>query len=35
MEEIDRWEREERDGGTLRGEQAGFQKGRLKLPVVS
>src|SRR5436190_4188867 len=33
MEEIDKWEKEERAGGTLRGEQAGFQKGaRMKLP---
>lgn len=35
IEEIDKWEKEERDQGTLRGELAGFQKGRLKLPVVS
>src|SRR6266705_3136786 len=27
MEEIEKWEKEERDGGTLRGELAGFQKG--------
>src|SRR4051794_33064223 len=34
MEEIDKWEKEERDQGTLRGELAGFQKGKLKLPVL-
>jgi (E)-4-hydroxy-3-methylbut-2-enyl-diphosphate synthase len=34
LEEIDKWETEEREQGTLRGEQAGFQKGKLKLPVL-
>src|SRR5467141_283356 len=35
LEEIDKWEIEEHDKGTMRGELAGFQKGRLKLPVLS
>src|SRR5207248_9184823 len=34
IEEIEKWEVEEREKGTLRGELAGFQKGRLKLPVL-
>src|SRR5438270_9252623 len=34
MEEIDKWEKEEREQGTMRGELAGFQKGKLKLPVL-
>jgi (E)-4-hydroxy-3-methylbut-2-enyl-diphosphate synthase len=35
MEEIEKWEKEERETGTLRGELAGFQKdGRIKLPVL-
>ena len=35
MEEIEKWEKEERETGTLRGELAGFQKdGRVKLPVL-
>jgi (E)-4-hydroxy-3-methylbut-2-enyl-diphosphate synthase len=35
LEEIDKWEKEENDKGTMRSELAGFQKGRLKLPVLS
>src|SRR5262245_13323561 len=35
IEEIEKWEQEERERGTLRSEQSGFQKGRLKLPVLS
>src|SRR5688572_25148852 len=35
IEEIDKWEVEEKERGTLRGEQSGFQPGgRMKLPVV-
>jgi (E)-4-hydroxy-3-methylbut-2-enyl-diphosphate synthase len=35
IEEIEKWEKEERETGTLRGELAGFQKGgRMKLPVL-
>jgi (E)-4-hydroxy-3-methylbut-2-enyl-diphosphate synthase len=35
MEEIEKWEKEERETGTLRGELAGFQKdGRIKLSLL-
>src|SRR3954470_19736331 len=34
MEEIEKWEKEEHATGTMRGELAGFQKGKLKLPVL-
>src|SRR5204862_6760726 len=34
MGAIDKWEKEEGEHGTRRGELAGFQKGKLKLPAL-
>ena len=34
MEEIDKWEREEMEGGRLKTEKTSFDNGRLRLPVL-